>query len=151
MCARARRQKPSRPGRRRRIRSGHGNSYKCHGWPHQDGARPIVGAWPFCAICRRPMSWSHRIGAIIQVLTGQIKPPHSVPDTCSKLATCALFLQSAALRRTPPVVPLRNTGKRVPATSVRKKSASHFGQQPSNGQVSNRYPEYVTPEMKTSQ
>jgi hypothetical protein len=37
-----------------------------------------------------------RIGAIIQVLTGQIKPPHSVPDTCSKLATCALFLLSAA-------------------------------------------------------
>jgi hypothetical protein len=42
------------------------------------------------------MSWPHRIGAIIQVLTGQIKPPHSVPDTCSKLATCALFLVSAA-------------------------------------------------------
>jgi len=41
------------------------------------------------------MSWPHRIGAIIQVLTGQIKPPHSVPDTCSKLATCALFLLSA--------------------------------------------------------
>jgi hypothetical protein len=41
------------------------------------------------------MSWLHRIGVIIQVLTGQIKPPHSVPDTCSKLATCALFLLSA--------------------------------------------------------
>jgi hypothetical protein len=42
------------------------------------------------------MSWRHRIGAISQVLTGQVKPPHSVPDTCSKLATCVLFLLSAA-------------------------------------------------------
>jgi hypothetical protein len=41
------------------------------------------------------MSWPHRIGAIIQVLTGQIKPPHSVPDTYLKLATGALFLLSA--------------------------------------------------------
>lgn len=41
------------------------------------------------------MNWPRRIGAIIQVLTGQIKPPHSVPDTCSNLATCALFLLSA--------------------------------------------------------
>ena len=41
------------------------------------------------------MSWPRRIGAIFQVLTGQIKPPHSVPDTCSKLAICALFLLSA--------------------------------------------------------
>ena len=41
------------------------------------------------------MTWPGRIGAIIQVVTRQIKPPHSVPDTYSNLATCALFLLSA--------------------------------------------------------
>lgn len=38
---------------------------------------------------------ARRIGASIQVLTGQIKLPYSVPENCSKLATCALFLLSA--------------------------------------------------------
>jgi hypothetical protein len=32
---------------------------------------------------------AHHIGANIQVLAGQFKPPHSVRGTCSKLATCA--------------------------------------------------------------
>jgi hypothetical protein len=42
------------------------------------------------------LSWPNRIGAIIQVFTGQTKSSHSVPDTGSKLATCASFLLSAS-------------------------------------------------------